>query len=91
MPLYEYKCEKCGSVTEVLQKISDPPMSTCLQCGGRLHKIISPPAIQFKGSGWYITDYAKKNKPDSDMSSPPSPKKPEKKSPPAEQKQAAKE
>lgn len=91
MPLYEYKCEKCGSVTEVLQKISDPPMRKCLQCGGKLHKIISSPAIQFKGSGWYITDYAKKNMPKPDTSSPPLPKNSDEKSPAKEQKQAAKE
>ena len=60
MPLYEYKCSKCGAVTEIIQKVSDPPPRTCPQCGGKLHKLLSSPAIQFKGSGWYVTDYASK-------------------------------
>jgi len=60
MPLYEYKCSKCGSVFEVIQKVNEPPLKKCLQCSGSVHKVISPPALQFKGSGWYITDYAQK-------------------------------
>lgn len=61
MPLYEYECESCGKVTERIQKFSDPPMGTCPACGGTVKKLLSSPAIQFKGSGWYITDYARKS------------------------------
>jgi putative FmdB family regulatory protein len=61
MPLYEYECEACGHRFEQIQKFSDPPVETCPKCGGRVHKLMSSPAIQFKGSGWYITDYAKKD------------------------------
>jgi putative FmdB family regulatory protein len=60
MPLYEYQCESCGSRLERIQKFSDPPLTTCERCGGSLRKLLSSPAIQFKGSGWYITDYARK-------------------------------
>src|SRR5262245_59211197 len=61
MPLYEYQCDACGSTFEKIQKFSDPPVETCPKCGkGPVRKLISSPAIQFKGSGWYITDYAKK-------------------------------
>lgn len=60
MPLYEYRCRKCSSVFEVLQKVNELPLIKCPTCEGPLEKIISPPAIQFKGSGWYITDYAQK-------------------------------
>jgi putative FmdB family regulatory protein len=67
MPLYEYKCEACGHRFEKIQKFSDPPVETCPTCGGKVEKLLSSPAIQFKGSGWYITDYAKK--PSSDSSS----------------------
>jgi len=59
MPLYEYKCESCGSVFEVLQKFSDEPLTVHKDCGGPLERLISAPALQFKGSGWYITDYAR--------------------------------
>lgn len=61
MPLYEYKCESCAHRFERIQKFSDPPVETCPQCGGAVKKLLSSPAIQFKGSGWYITDYAKKS------------------------------
>src|SRR5512143_2719885 len=61
MPLYEYQCTKCREVCEVLQKVKDKPLATCPKCGGPVVKKISSPAIQFKGNGWYITDYAKKN------------------------------
>ena len=61
MPLYEYECERCGARFEIIQKFSDAPVQQCRVCGGPVHKLISPPAIQFKGTGWYITDYAKKN------------------------------
>jgi putative FmdB family regulatory protein len=60
MPLYEYKCSKCKAKFEVIQKVTDPPLKTCIKCGGAVTKTISAPSIQFKGSGWYITDYAKK-------------------------------
>ena len=62
MPLYEYKCNKCSATFEVIQKITELPMKKCPQCGGSVKKVISAPAIQFKGSGFYITDYAKKEK-----------------------------
>ena len=60
MPIYEYVCRKCGALTEVFQKMDAKPPAKCGKCGGRLERQISAPAIQFKGSGWYITDYAKK-------------------------------
>ena len=60
MPLYEYKCDKCGSVEEAIQKVDDMPLKKCSRCGGPLRKLMSSPAIQFKGSGWYVTDYASK-------------------------------
>lgn len=59
MPLYEYQCKQCHSLTERIQKFSDPPLTTCPHCGGDLEQLISAPAVQFKGSGWYVTDYAK--------------------------------
>ncbi|SRR6266536_6189348 len=58
MPIYEYECQKCKSHTELFQKMSDKPPVKCRKCGGRLEKQISASAIQFKGSGWYVTDYA---------------------------------
>jgi putative FmdB family regulatory protein len=64
MPLYEYQCEACGSRFEKIRKFSDPPLEVCAVCGkGPVEKLLSSPAIQFKGSGWYITDYAKKSSP----------------------------
>ncbi|TAM84115.1 MAG: zinc ribbon domain-containing protein [Acidobacteria bacterium] len=63
MPLYEYRCEKCGALIEKIQKFSDPPLATCEKCGGELTRLLSAPAIQFKGSGWYVTDYARKSNP----------------------------
>jgi putative FmdB family regulatory protein len=60
MPIYEYECRKCKAHTEAFQKVTDKPLTKCLKCGGRLDKRISAPAIQFKGSGWYVTDYAGK-------------------------------
>jgi putative FmdB family regulatory protein len=65
MPLYEYQCDACGHRFEVIQKYSDAPIDTCPKCGGAVHKLLSSPAIQFKGSGWYITDYARAGKSDS--------------------------
>jgi putative FmdB family regulatory protein len=61
MPLYEYQCDACGHRFEVIQKFSDSPIEVCPKCGGAVHKLISSPAFQFKGSGWYVTDYAKKS------------------------------
>ena len=62
MPLYEYQCDACGSRLEKIQKFSDPPADVCAKCGkGPVRKLLSSPAIPFKGSGWYITDYAKKS------------------------------
>lgn len=70
MPLYEYQCEACQQRFEKIQKFSDPPIDTCPSCGGRVNKLLSSPAIQFKGSGWYITDYAKKPSSDSGSTKP---------------------
>ena len=61
MPIYEYECRKCKALTEVFQKLNDKPPVKCKECGGRLERLISAPAIQFKGSGWYVTDYGGKN------------------------------
>ena len=58
MPLYEYRCHRCSKTFEVIQKFSDPPLTTHEDCGGELEKLISPSALQFKGTGWYVTDYA---------------------------------
>ncbi len=61
MPLYEYRCDACGHLFEQIQKFSDPPVDVCPKCGERqVEKLLSSPAIQFKGSGWYINDYARK-------------------------------
>jgi putative FmdB family regulatory protein len=59
VPLYEYKCEGCGETFEVIQKFSDEPLTVHEKCGGHVHRLLSAPAFQFKGSGWYATDYAK--------------------------------
>lgn len=61
MPLYEYLCESCGRRTEVLQRLDEPPIAVCPHCEGKLRKLLSAPAFQFKGSGWYLTDYARKS------------------------------
>jgi putative FmdB family regulatory protein len=61
MPLYEYRCQSCGRTREVLQKMSDPPLKVCENCGGEMKRLVSAPAVQFKGTGWYVTDYAKKS------------------------------
>ena len=60
MPIYEFECRKCKAHIEVFQKVSDKPPAKCRKCGGKLERKISAPAIQFKGSGWYVTDYAGK-------------------------------
>lgn len=61
MPLYEYECKKCGHRFERIQRFSDPMVKKCPECGGKVEQMISAPAVQFKGSGWYVTDYAKKS------------------------------
>jgi len=61
MPLYEYECKKCGHRFEKIQKFSDKMVKKCPECGGQVEQMISAPAVQFKGSGWYVTDYAKKS------------------------------
>lgn len=61
MPLYEYQCDACSHRFEVIQKFSDAPVTVCPKCGGAVQKLFSSPAFQFKGSGWYITDYARKS------------------------------
>ena len=60
MPIYEYKCSKCGKVFEIIQKVSDEPLSRCKFCGGKVDRLISNTSFQLKGSGWYLTDYARK-------------------------------
>jgi putative FmdB family regulatory protein len=62
MPLYDYKCHKCGKVFEVRQKFADDPLKVHDECGGEVHRMISAPALQFKGTGWYVTDYGKGGK-----------------------------
>lgn len=61
MPFYEYECTKCRQHTEVFQKISDKPITKCVVCSGKMKKLISPSSFHLKGSGWYVTDYAKKS------------------------------
>jgi putative FmdB family regulatory protein len=62
MPLYDYRCHKCGEVFEVRQKFADELLREHQGCGGELERLISAPALQFKGTGWYVTDYAKNGK-----------------------------
>jgi len=63
LPLYEYACTQCGQRIERIQKFSDSPLTKCEKCGGKLKRLVSSPAIQFKGSGWYVTDYARRPSP----------------------------
>lgn len=74
MPIYEFRCKKCNDQIEVFQKLSDKPPARCKKCGGRLEKQISRTAVQFKGEGWYVTDYARKGsvaeKVDKELSAP---------------------
>jgi len=58
VPIYEYECESCDERFELMQKFSDKPVKKCPKCGGAVHKLLSPPALHFKGTGWYVTDYA---------------------------------
>jgi len=60
MPIYEYECKKCHHRFEKIQKFSDPHVKKCPECGGPIEQVVTAPAVQFKGSGWYVTDYAKK-------------------------------
>ena len=60
MPLYEYKCRKCGRNTEKIESVSGPHLKKCPHCGGKVESVITAPAIQFKGAGWYVTDYGGK-------------------------------
>ena len=83
MPLYEYHCSKCDKTFEVIQKFSDEPLTEHEGCGGRVERLLSAPAFQLKGTGWYVTDYAKSGGKDSDAGSE---KKSESKSAPAEAK-----
>jgi len=62
VPIYEYECTKCGHRFEVIQKVSDTPIKKCEKCKAKAERLISSPAIQFKGTGWYVTDYARKGK-----------------------------
>ena len=63
MPTYEYRCRNCGHTFDIVQKMSDDPLTHCPECGGELRKVFAPPAISFKGSGFYATDHGKKSKP----------------------------
>lgn len=60
MPIYEYECQKCKAHTEIMQKVTDKPLAKCRKCGGRLEKQWSSTSFQFKGTGWYVTDYGEK-------------------------------
>lgn len=62
MPIYEYQCTSCGQKMEALQKFSDPPLECCNSCGGKLKKLLSNSSFVLKGTGWYVTDYARKGK-----------------------------
>ena len=79
MPIYEYLCQSCQHRFEVKQSMSDPPVSSCARCGQAVTKVISAPAIMFKGTGWYVTDYSDKLKPEAES-------KAEEKSDPAQKK-----
>jgi putative FmdB family regulatory protein len=68
MPIYEYRCSRCGNVEEAIQRFSDRPLTKCKHCSGKLHKLISQSAFHLKGSGWYVTDYANKSKTSSSKS-----------------------
>ncbi len=69
MPIYEYKCSKCGETFEAFQKINDNPLTSCKFCHGRVERLISQSSFQLKGSGWYLTDYARKSAPPADSGS----------------------
>ena len=69
MPIYEYQCRRCEHRFELIQKFSDKPRKRCPECSGAVDRLISPPAIRFKGSGWYVTDYANKKSNEEDKKS----------------------
>lgn len=69
MPLYEYECSGCDRRTEVIQRFADDPLTECSECGGELKRLISAPAVQFKGTGWYVTDYGGRKSSESSSSS----------------------
>lgn len=71
MPIYEYQCNRCGRLDEVIQKFSDKPLTKCKHCSGKLHKLISQSAFHLKGTGWYVTDYADKSRKDTNKNSEP--------------------
>jgi len=62
MPIYEYQCQKCGTIEEALQKFSDKPLTKCRHCTGKLHKLVSRSSFHLKGTGWYVTDYKNQSK-----------------------------
>jgi len=68
MPIYEYECESCGKIEEAWQKMSEAPLTTCNNCQGTLHKIVSQSSFHLKGTGWYVTDYSGKNHTDKSKS-----------------------
>jgi putative FmdB family regulatory protein len=68
VPLYEYECTKCHKKTEKIESVSGPHLKKCPHCGGKVEPVLSPPAIQFKGAGWYVTDYAGKKSGESKVS-----------------------
>jgi len=90
LPLYEYECKKCRRRVEKIQKYSDPILTICESCGGKLERMISSPAIRFKGSGWYVNDYAKKSSAPSSSSSADSSSSTEKKEPEKKKKESSK-
>ena len=79
MPLYEYQCKKCGHRFERIRKFSDPPLRKCPECGGAVEQLLSRSAVHFKGSGWYVSDYARKGKAAAGDSAEPAPGKHEEK------------
>ena len=74
MPLYEYECAKCHRRTEKIESVSGPHLKKCPHCGGKVERLLAPPAIQFKGAGWYVTDYAGKKSTATDSESKPAAK-----------------
>jgi putative FmdB family regulatory protein len=91
MPIYEYRCKKCHHTFERIQRFSDPHVKKCPECGGAVEQVLSAPAVQFKGSGWYVTDYAKKSSAPSSSSNGDSGSKKETKSDSAKSEGTAKE
>jgi len=83
MPIYEYECEKCRNIHEIMQKMSDKPLTRCPHCSGKLHKLVSQSAFHLKGSGWYATDYSNKSNSSSPSSKHGENKKTQKESDPA--------